>query len=129
MLEGLDKLRSTGFTLAVLTNFGPDAVSEALEHARLSKYFEKVISVDSVKRFKPAVEPYQWAARELGIVMSSMMLVAGHSWDVAGAGSAGCQTCFVARPEEVLDEITPQPTLIVADLRELSRQLLTLSAA
>ena len=127
--DGLDKLRAAGFTLAVLTNSSPAAVKAVLDHAKLSKYFDKAISADSVKRFKPAVEPYQLAARELGVNVSSLMLVAAHSWDIAGASRAGCQTCFVRRPDEVLDEITPTPTLIVADLRQLSRQLGGLTAA
>ena len=127
--DGLDKLQAAGFTLAILTNSGPAPVKEMLDHAKLSKYFDKTISADSVKRFKPAVEPYQLAARELGVNASSLMLVAAHSWDIAGASWAGCETCFVQRPDQVLDEITPQPTLIVSDLRDLSRQLVTLNAA
>ena len=42
---------------------------------------------------------------------------------------AGCQACFLRRPEQVLDEITPTPTLIVSDLRELAAQAVQLQTA
>ena len=68
-------------------------------------------------------------ARELEIGPESILLVAAHSWDVAGAIRAGFQACFLRRPEQVLDEITPTPTLIVSDLRELAAQAVQLQTA
>jgi 2-haloacid dehalogenase len=44
-------------------------------------------------------------------------------WDVRGASRAGCRTCFVRRPEQVLDELTPKPDFVVSDLHELTNQL------
>lgn len=120
---GLESLRAADFRLAVLTNSGLDAALEALDHAGLNRYFERVLSAHSVRRLKPAVEPYQMAARVLGVEMGSLMLVAAHSWDVAGAIAAGCQACFLNRPGQSLDEITPKPDLVAAHLGDLSRQL------
>src|SRR5947209_6395784 len=62
----LRRLQERGFRLAALSNSGPAALDEQLRTAGLSRFFEPVISVDSVQRFKPAVEPYQAAARALG---------------------------------------------------------------
>jgi 2-haloacid dehalogenase len=121
--EGLEELRRAGFPLAVLTNSSLDAAKQALEHAQLGGNFTHTPSADSAQRLKPAREPYQMTASELGIGLDSLMLVAAHAWDVAGALSAGCQACFVARPGEFLDEITPRPTLVVSDLRELAKQI------
>ena len=121
--DGLNKLRGAGFQLAVLTNSGLDAATQALEHAGLKAYFTRVLSADSAKRLKPAAEPYQLAARELGTGVGAVMLVAAHSWDVAGALAAGCQACFLTRPGQILDEITPRPTLVANDLRDLAFKL------
>lgn len=127
--EGLQMLRDAGFTLALLTNSASRSVVQALKGAGILHHFQKVLSADSVKRFKPSPAPYQMAAKELGVGISSVMLVAAHAWDVSGAKSAGCQTCFVSRPDEVLYEITPKPDLIASDLRDLSRQIASRSAA
>lgn len=121
--EGFESLRGAGFQLAVLTNSGLEVATQVLENAELSGYLVRVLSADSVRRLKPAAEPYQMAARELGTSIGSVMLVAAHSWDIAGALSAGCQACFVTRPGQFLDEVTPKPNLVVSDLRELAEQL------
>ncbi len=121
--DGLEELRRAGFRLAVLTNSGLDAANEALQHAGLDSYFTRVLSVAPVKRLKPAPEPYQMAARELGTRISSVMLVAAHSWDVAGALAAGCQACFLRRPGQFLDDISRRPNLVASNLPDLAKQL------
>ena len=63
------------------------------------------------------------AAKKSGVKPRQLLLVAAHSWDVRGAMRAGCRACFVHRPEQVLDELTPKPYLIVSDLCDLVQQL------
>ena len=125
----LDHLRRQGFRLAALTNSGPRAAGDALRNAGIADLFEQIFSADSVKRLKPAAEPYQMAARELGIESNSLLMVAAHSWDIAGAAAAGCQTAFVQRPQQVLDQITPRPAIIAKDLQEFAERIPRLKAA
>ncbi len=63
-----------------------------LEHAGLKSYFEASLSVDAIKKYKPALETYQYASQELGVVTNQMVMVAAHGWDIAGAG--GFASCF-----------------------------------
>jgi len=63
------------------------------------------------------------AAKETKHELHELLLVAAHSWDVAGAQHAGCRAAFVSRPEQVLDELTPKPDYVVSDLVELARDL------
>jgi 2-haloalkanoic acid dehalogenase, type II len=125
----LERCRKNGFHLATLTNSGQSAVTEALQNAQIAELFDRILSADSVKRLKPAAEPYQMAARELGIDIKSMIMVAAHSWDIAGAGTAGCQTAFIQRPYEVLDDLTPTPAIIASDLHDLAGKISHLQAA
>ncbi len=74
-----------------------------LTNAGLRHYFEHVFSADSVHRFKPAPEPYRMVANKLGVGTESLLLVAAHSWDIAGAMKAGCDAAFLARSGQVLD--------------------------
>jgi 2-haloacid dehalogenase len=124
--DNLDSLHKAGFSTTVLTNSKPEAAEEMLKSAGIRQHFDRVLSADSVQRLKPAPEPYQMVAREFGVTPKSILLVAAHSWDVAGAIHAGCQACFLRRPQQVLDEITPKPTLVASDLRELSSRLVDL---
>ncbi len=125
VLPGLEELKADGFRLAVLTNSSVKTAEEALGRAGALALFDEILSADRVKRLKPAPEPYRMAAKRLGIKPGKMLFVAAHAWDVRGAARAGCRTCFVRRPGQVLDELTPRPTLVVSDLRELAAVLKT----
>ena len=97
VLAALTRLRSAGFPLATLTNSSEKVVWVQLEHAGLAGLFEEVLSVEEVRRFKPAPEPYLMAAERLGVAPSEMRMVAAHDWDVWGAMRAGCAAAFAAR--------------------------------
>lgn len=122
----LERLSAAGFRLATLTN-STEAVAQAqLENAGLASLFERILSADSVRRLKPAPEPYRMAARELGVEVRQLCLVAAHAWDVAGALRAGCRAAFVARPGMVLDPLAPVPDVVGTDLRDTADRLLEL---
>lgn len=95
--DALARLRSAGFPLAALTNSSGPLAGEQLEHAGLIGLFDHVLSVDEVRRFKPAPEPYRMAAARLGVAPAEMRMVAAHDWDVWGAMQVGCSAAYVAR--------------------------------
>lgn len=120
----LDRLQEAGYRLATLTNSTASVAEAQLAHAGLATLFERLLSADGAHRLKPAAEAYQYAARELGVEMSQLRLVAAHAWDVAGALRAGCLAAFVARPGMVLDPLAPQPDVVGADLAAIADALL-----
>lgn len=113
--SGLGLLRKAGFRLVTLTNSAPAAVEQQLKNAGLNDLFERSFSVDAVKRFKPAPEPYQHVARELGVTTGGLRLVAAHAWDIVGALQAGCAAAFIARSGKVLYPLAPKPDVIAPD--------------
>jgi 2-haloacid dehalogenase len=122
--EGLERLRTAGLRLAALTNSTPQVAEAQLQHAGLRDLFEQALSADTVKRLKPAPEPYRHAAERLGVEIGQVRLIAAHAWDVAGAMRAGCAAAFVARPGMVLDPLVERPDVIGKDLREVADQIL-----
>ena len=121
--EGLSELQNAGIRLATLTNSTPAVAQAQLNYAGLTGYFERIFSADTVKRLKPAAEPYQHVAAELGVPAPNLTLVAAHAWDVAGAKRAGYKTAFVARPGKVLDPLALQPDMVGRDVLEVARKL------
>lgn len=119
----LDLLRGAGLRLAALTNNTVEVAEAQLENAGLSDRFEKILSADTVRRLKPAPEPYRAAAKALGVEVSEVRLVAAHAWDVAGAMRAGCAAAFVARPGMVLDPLAEPPDVVGADLSEVAASI------
>ena len=120
----LARLREAGLRLAALTNSTEPVARQQLENADLSTYFEKILSADSVRRLKPAPEPYRMAARELGVEVVQVRLVAAHAWDIAGALRAGCAAAFVQRPGRVLDPLVEPPDVVGRDLTEVAQAIL-----
>jgi 2-haloacid dehalogenase len=126
--ESLALLRDTGFRLAALTNSTQQVAETQLEHAGLAGYFEQTLSADTVKRLKPAPEPYRMAAESLGVEVGEIRLIAAHAWDVAGALRAGCAAAFVARPGMVVDPLVESPDVVGADLREVAEGIIGVEA-
>jgi 2-haloacid dehalogenase len=123
--DALRRLGDAGLRLAALTNSTEEVATAQLTHAGLIDRFELVLSADTVRRLKPAPEPYRMAAERLGVAVDQVRLIAAHAWDVAGAARAGCATAFVARPGKVLDPLVERPEIIGADLAEVADAILT----
>ena len=117
---GLTRLRDAGIRLAVLTNSTASAVEEQLESARLRPYFDLVLSADTVRRFKPAPEPYAMAAEALGLAPADILFAAAHDWDITGARNAGFRTAFIARHGTSLNPLEAPPETIAPDIRTLA---------
>lgn len=120
----LQRLREAGFRLATLTNSTQKVADAQISNAGLKDFFDAVLSADTVRRLKPAPEPYQMAAKSFGVKVNEIRLVAAHAWDVAGALHAGCAAAFVARPGMVLDPLAPKPDVIGKDLREVADRII-----
>jgi 2-haloacid dehalogenase len=124
--DALQRLRDAGLRLASLTNSTEQVARAQLEHAGLIDAFELVLSADTMRRLKPAPEPYLMAAERLEVAIGEVRLVAAHAWDIAGAAQAGCATAFVARPGKVLDPLVERPEIIGADLAEVADAILVI---
>ncbi|NJB86471.1 2-haloacid dehalogenase [Lewinella marina] len=119
----LERLRGAGYRLFTLTNSGTDALAEQMANSGLAPYFEDLLSVEAVGKFKPATEVYHWAAGRVGVSPEDCLLVAAHGWDVAGAAWAGLQTAFISRPGQTTYPLADPPTWTATDLTILANRL------
>jgi len=121
----LTVLRDRGHALTALTNSALKAAHQQLEHAGLDGYFDAILSVESVERYKPAPEPYQHAAEHWGVTTSELVMIAAHGWDLIGANAAGMRTGFIARPGKAMDpEIDGVPDWHDDDLVRLVERII-----
>lgn len=121
---GLSQLRQAGFRMVTLTNSAPAAVEQQLKNSGLTEFFERSFSVDAVRRFKPAPEPYQFVTKELGVDASALRMVAAHAWDVVGAMQAGWAAAFVARPGKVLYPLAAKPDIAEPDIGSVATRII-----
>ncbi len=121
------RLKDLGFRLVTLTNSPPAMVGAQLENAGISEFFERQLSVDSVRAFKPSRKVYEYAEAELGERPSDLWLVAAHNWDTSGALAAGWNAAFVARPGMELSRLDSRPQITGDTLVEVVDQLVSLT--
>jgi 2-haloacid dehalogenase len=110
VVAGLEALAGRARLMA-LTNSSAGLAVRQLHNAGLAGYFDEILSVEAVGRFKPAPEVYRHAAAVGGVPLGSAMLVAAHDWDVAGAQAAGMVGCFLRRGPWGLEAFAPHHTI------------------
>jgi len=121
---GLAKLKAAGYRMAAFSNSPQKETAAHLEKTDLINYFEDVLSVDSMEKFKPELGTYQSAAGKLKADISDTMLIAAHGWDVAGALRAGARAGFIFRPGQALYPLAPTPEITGTTLLELAEKLI-----
>ncbi|MFC6081259.1 haloacid dehalogenase type II [Sphaerisporangium aureirubrum] len=124
--EGLTRLESAGFRMVTLTNSPPNPRGETpLEHAGLSRFFERQFTVETTRAYKPAPQVYHMVSQELDVPTTNCHMVAAHTWDTIGAQSAGYTATLITRPGNAPLQIDslPQPTLTTPDLPTLATHL------
>jgi 2-haloacid dehalogenase len=124
--EGLTALRDKGFRLVTLTNSPPNPFGPSpIDNAGLGHLFERQLSVDACRAFKPAPAPYLYTCEQLAVAPADCMMVAAHVWDTIGAQSVGFSGALIARPGNATLPVPdlPQPTLVATDLRDVAANL------
>lgn len=122
-VPALERLREAKFRLITLTNSSKAAVADQINNDGLSEFFEALLSVEDVGKYKPHAEVYRWAAGRVGANVSDRLLVAAHGWDVAGAKWAGMKTAFVARTGQQMFPLGPEPDITISSLAGLPDEL------
>ena len=124
--EALERLRDAGFRLATLTNSAPSPSPTPLEKTALAPYFEMSLSVETVRRFKPASECYLHAAATLAVAPADICMVATHIWDLFGAQAVGCRAAFVSWADNALLPVDglPQPDVAAPTMAALAEAII-----
>lgn len=122
---GLQILKEAGFRLATLTNSPLSTLSAQLASAGIQKYFEATLSIDQVKKYKPAKESYEYAANSLGVTKNEIIMVAAHGWDIAGALHSGLQGAFIERKGQALYPLSAPPQFKGKTLVEVAKQIIS----
>lgn len=115
----LSELRAQGLMLAILSNGSAFSINSVVQYSQLAHQFDHLISVDSVKVFKPHSHVYELAERTLAVPREQILFVSSNSWDASGACHFGYQVCWVNRVGNTFDRLGQTPHHIVEGLHEL----------
>ena len=109
VIDGLEALRAAGFPMGCITNKAARFTKPLLEGTGLAKYFEIVVSGDTLPKKKPHPLPLLYAAKFFGVPIEQLLLIGDSLNDTLAARAAGCPVFCVpygynhGEPVETLD--------------------------
>ncbi len=125
VVDALEELKQTGFSLACITNKAEAFTLPLLRDLGLDKYFELVLSGDTLPKKKPDPLPLIHACKHFGISPDHGVLVGDSINDTQAARAAGMPIILVPygynRGQDV-NELNPDA--VVDSLADLSQHLL-----
>jgi 2-haloacid dehalogenase len=116
----LEQLKASGRKTAILSNGTPRMLEAAIKAARVEAALDKVLSVDSIRIYKPRREVYELVTDAFAIAPGEVTFVSSNRWDVMGATAFGFRAAWINRssmPEEYADLA---PIAVLRDLRGLA---------
>jgi 2-haloacid dehalogenase len=122
---GMRSLQAAGVRLVTLTNGSAELTERLLARSCVSGLVERRLSVSEVGRWKPAPEPYLFAAKVCGARPGQLALVAVHPWDVNGAKRAGLRGAWLNRGGDPYPGYFEPPDFSASALPALAEALLS----
>jgi 2-haloacid dehalogenase len=122
----LRRARDAGVRVVTLTNGSARTTTALLRRAGVDQHVEAVLSVDDVRRYKPAPQVYRHATDTCQVPPDRVALVAAHAWDTHGAHAAGLVTGWVSRLEDHFPKVFTAPDVTGNDLVAVVDGLLAL---
>jgi 2-haloacid dehalogenase len=114
----LGGLKARGLSTAILSNGSPKMLTAAVDAAGIGGELDAVLSVDTIRRYKPLPEVYALVTQRFGITPPEVVFVSSNRWDVMGAASFGFRTAWINRADAP-EEYGPAPDALLSDLNGL----------
>ena len=114
--------------LAILSNGNPQMLDIAVKSAGMSALFDHVLSVDTVRAYKPAPAAYALGTQAFGVEPCEIVFVSSNGWDAAGANWFGYTTFWLNRQGVPAEELGVTPHGTGGSMNDLLVFLQTLAA-
>jgi 2-haloacid dehalogenase len=118
----LAALKAGGARTAILSNGSPAMLASAVDGAGLQTLFDAVLSVDTVRAYKPRPDVYALVTNEFGLKPQQVAFVSSNRWDVMGATAFGFRTFWINRSQMPDEYETFPPAQRLTGLSELLTQ-------
>jgi 2-haloacid dehalogenase len=115
----LHRLKAKGIRTAILSNGSPTMLAGAVNANLLRPLLDQVLSVDTVKTYKPHPSVYQLAVDRLALPQHRMLFVSANGWDAAGAKHFGFHVAWINRTGLPAETLPHAPDAEVKSLAEL----------
>lgn len=106
---------------AILSNGAPAMLEAAVRSGELGDALQHVLSVDTVKVFKPSPLVYALGPKAMRASAGELLFVSSNGWDVAGAKAFGYQVAWCNRSGAPAEELGAPADYVVDTLEQLPR--------
>ena len=117
--ECLEELKSKKIKIAILSNGTPDLLRELVENNNIQKYFDDIMSIESVGIYKPDSKVYEMPIKKYNCKPENICFMSSNTWDVSGGGVFGYNAVWVNRSNKVFDKLSYKPKFVINNLKEL----------
>lgn len=93
--EGLGRLKSSGYRLAIVTNKQKKYAIRGLELAGILHVFDTILTLDDVKQGKPSPEMLNRAMKEVGSLPQTSLMIGDSLYDLQAAQHAGVKCAIL----------------------------------
>ena len=94
-------------------------LNAAVQNAGIGNLIDAIVSVDTVKIFKPSPRVYDQLAADLKIDKAEIGFVSSNNWDVNGAASAGLTAFWIRRSNDIPEELGYPGTRVIGAVTDL----------
>ncbi len=115
----LAALRQTGARTAILSNGTTAMLENATRAAGLADLFDAIISIDSLRLYKPKPAVYGLIGERFGTTPDEVSFQSSNRWDIAGAKAFGFHATWVNRAKKPDEYRDLPPDRVVATLQAL----------
>jgi 2-haloacid dehalogenase len=122
--DALRRLRAAGVRTFTLSSAEKGLAEALFARAGLGGLVDGYLSVETVRRWKPAPEPYAYGVAQVGWPAGQVALISAHEWDIHGARRAGLQTGHILRRPRLPDAVFDRADVSGEHLPEVVEQLL-----
>ena len=126
--ETLEKLKASGFRLAILSNGTEAMLAAAAERAGIAPLFDRVFSVDALRFFKTHPSVYRHACDALELAANQICFCSSNGWDAYAASDFGMRVAWINRYGLRAERLPGAPDLELQSLLELPTRLLSCRA-
>jgi 2-haloacid dehalogenase len=116
-------LKSAGARTGILSNGSPSMLAAAVTSANLGASLDYILSVDTVRIYKPSPEVYRLACNAFGAEPNEIAFVSANGWDCAGAATFGFRVVHVNRFHQIDERLGAGPEVHVENLLEAAEYL------
>jgi len=115
----LDALHAAKMPLAILSNGNPDMLEAVVRNTGLADSFNALLSVDTVKVFKPDPRVYRLVTDHFSVAPRDVCFLSSNGWDAHAAASFGFRTLWVNRAGAAPEGLPGTPSGELRSLAEL----------